>query len=173
MITPEVELFLHSVAELAAQKVFNMVPVKRKNGNQYKLIERVLYQYNDLRHYVDDEESYIEMYLSGDKPRKSKDIVTFSGVMNISMTEKLHATREKARVNLELTKIFMRRIEIAFERLDPEQMDILNSLYLLKNEKIEAIAERLNYDKTTVWRKKRKAVEKFGIYFLGALSLQF
>ena len=167
----EIQTYLNEVAEMAASKVVKKKMTNRPGTNYYKLTEKLLYQYNDLRIYIEDEEWYIENYLSDTKPRKSKDIVVFATGKSESVVESTEFMRQKAKDSLELTKQFMSRIDKSLERLDSEQVDIIHSLMFLKQEKVNEVANRLHCDTTTLWRKKKKAIEKMSLFLFGSLAI--
>ena len=169
--TTEIQNYLNEVAELAASKAVKKKLINRPGTNYYKLTEKLLYQYNDLRSYIEDEEWYIESYLSEIKPRKSKDIVVFSSARTESVVESTEMMRQKAKDSLELTKQFMARIDKALERLDPEQADIIHALIFLKNEKAQEVADRLHCDITTVRRKRNKSIEKMSLFLFGSVAI--
>jgi hypothetical protein len=170
-ISNEIQIYLNEVADLAASKAVQKKRVVKSTVDYYKLTEKVLYQYNDLKSYIEDEEWYILNYLSETKPGRSKDIVIFSSRKSESVVECAEAMRQKAKDSLELTRQFMARIDKALERLEPEQIDIINAMLFEKKENAINIAERIHCDTATLYRKKKKAIEKISLFLFGALVI--
>lgn len=172
-ISNDVMKLLQEVAEMAAVKATRKKQIARPGINYFKLTEKLLYQLQDLKYYLADEETYIENYLSEDKPRKSKDIVCFSSSNHgDSVVEVAENMRQKAVDAMQLSKAFVARIEMALGRLDAKEFELIEDMYLNKIMTSEELARKYHYaDKCTLYRKRKKPIERVQLFLFGVAGM--
>ena len=172
-ISNDVMKLLQEVAEMAAVKAVRKKQNIRQGVNYFKLTEKLLYQLQDLKYYLEDEETYIENYLSEDKPRKSKDIVCYSSSSHgDSVVEVAENMRQKAVDSMELSKAFVARIEMALGRLDSKEFELIEDMYLNKTMTSEDLIKKYHYaDRTGLFKKKKKPIEKVALFLFGVASM--
>lgn len=174
-ISNEIQNLLEQIAEIAACKAVQKKQNSQEGTNYYRLTEKILYQYKDLKLYIEDEESYIEQYIDsaeGKGARKSKDIVMMSSGKSQSSVESEELIREKARENLSFTKQFLFRIDMALARLNEEQMELIKLMFFAKQINIDELTIKFNMSQPTLYRKRNRAVDKVGVFLFGAVIIK-
>jgi RinA family phage transcriptional activator len=168
-LSNDVKNMLEEIADIAVTKAMRRRSPKQ-GVNYFKLTEKVLYKYQDLKSYIDDEEAYIQNYLD-EKPRRSKDIVFFSSNKGQSQVESVELIRDRARENLRITKAFCARIDMSLKRLKVKEVAIIEELYLNKTTNADELASKMYVDRRTLFRHKKKIIERIGDLLFGSAPL--
>lgn len=170
-------------ATVSEMRINNMV---RKELTYYKRVELLLYNYENLKEAIKQKEEDIEYIDKNGLPEKSGSIVVYSTVGGVSKEDRyLELTISAALLSpspvskedryLELKERYIRekieterdlkRIDNALDKIrDDKYFDIIQLKYLNKEEdKLntdEEIAERINKERRTIIRNRKRLINK-------------
>lgn len=145
--------------------------VNKRKFNYYKMTERRLYAYSTLKlnivNYMKDLED-----IKHESFERSKDFVTFlsnSGSKMQTDIETLRAAKTleiKRKMHIDQSEI--KEVDRALETIANEEYKDIIGLYYFENKSQEEIAQELHCVETTVWRQRKRLVDKLAIILYGA-----
>lgn len=149
-------------ATVSEMRINNMV---RKELTYYKRVELLLYNYENLKEAIKQKEEDIEYIDKNGLPEKSGSIVVYSTVGGVSKEDRYLELKERyIREKIE-TERDLKRIDNALDKIrDDKYFDIIQLKYLNKEEdKLntdEEIAERINKERRTIIRNRKRLINK-------------
>ena len=148
-------------ATIAEMRVNNMV---RKELTYYKRVELLLYNYENLKEAIKQKEEDIEYIDKNGLPESSKSIVVYSSAGGVSKEDRYLELKEKyIREKIE-TERDLKRIDNALDKIRKDKyFNIIQLKYLNKEDKIntdEEIAERINKERRTIVRNRKRLINK-------------
>lgn len=149
-------------ATVSEMRINNMV---RKELTYYKRVELLLYNYENLKEAIKQKEEDIEYIDKNGLPEKSGSIVVYSTVGGASKEDRYLELKERyIREKIE-TERDLKRIDNALDKIrDDKYFDIIQLKYLNKEEdKLntdEEIAERINKERRTIIRNRKRLINK-------------
>lgn len=137
----------------------------KKEMNYYKKVELLLYNYQNLKEAVQQKDEDIEMLDRYGLSKKSKSVVIYSPSTADPEGDRLLELREKYKREKQETLRDIERIDNALNKIKKDHyFDIIRLKYLEaehgKAITDEEIAEKLNRDRTTVIRNKKRLINK-------------
>ena len=149
-------------ATVSEMRINNMV---RKELTYYKRVELLLYNYENLKEAIKQKEEDIEYIDKNGLPEKSGSIVVYSTVGGVSKEDRYLELKERyIRKKIEAERD-LKRIDNALDKIrDDKYFDIIQLKYLNKEEdKLntdEEIAERINKERRTIIRNRKRLINK-------------
>ena len=149
-------------ATVSEMRINNMV---RKELTYYKRVELLLYNYENLKEAIKQKEEDIEYIDKNGLPEKSGSIVVYSTVGGVIKEYRYLELKERyIREKIE-TERDLKRIDNALDKIrDDKYFDIIQLKYLNKEEdKLntdEEIAERINKERRTIIRNRKRLINK-------------
>ena len=149
-------------ATVSEMRINNMV---RKELTYYKRVELLLYNYENLKEAIKQKEEDIEYIDKNGLPEKSGSIVVYSTVGGVRKEDRYLELKERyIREKIE-TERDLKRIDNALDKIrDDKYFDIIQLKYLNKEEdKLntdEEIAERINKERRTIIRNRKRLINK-------------
>ena len=149
-------------ATVSEMRINNMV---RKELTYYKRVELLLYNYENLKEAIKQKEEDIEYIDKNGLPEKSGSIVVYSTVGGVSKEDRYLELKERyIREKIE-TERDLKRIDNALDKIrDDKYFNIIQLKYLNKEEdKLntdEEIAERINKERRTIIRNRKRLINK-------------
>ena len=152
------------IADKVIEKLNNSNKIKIEMP-YYKRVELLLYNYENLKEAVKQKEEAIKELEIYGLPEKSKSIVMYSSVGGNSQADRYAELKEKYRIEKMETERTLKRIDNALAEIRKDKyFDIIQYKYLnIDEEKIrtnEELAEKLNKDRKTVMRNKKRLINK-------------
>lgn len=154
-------------ATVAEMRVNNMV---KRELTYYKRVELILYNYENLKSAIKQKEEDIEYIDKHGLPERSKSIVMYSSAGGVSKEDRYVELKEKyLREKIE-TERDLKRIENALDKIRKDKyFSIIKLKYLNKeHEKVatdEALAEKLERDRKTIVRNKKRLINQLVTIF--------
>lgn len=146
---------------------------KAQEVNYYKKTERLLYAYPALKEIIKSTYIDIEDLIAQGVQSCSKDIVKMPKVnegvkkdLDDVLLERIEAKRD----NLKYTEFDVKWIEKAFEKITPDEMDLIEMKYF-SNMTLSDIAEKLYCSDSTVKRVRKKVITKLSMYLFGSIAI--
>lgn len=149
-------------ATVSEMRIKNMV---RKELTYYKRVELLLYNYENLKEAIKQKEEDIEYIDKNGLPEKSGSIVVYSTVGGVSKEDRYLELKERyIREKIE-TERDLKRIDNALDKIKNDKyFDIIQLKYLNKeDDKLntdEEIAERINKERRTIIRNRKRLINK-------------
>lgn len=149
-------------ATVSEMRINNMV---RKELTYYKRVELLLYNYENLKEAIKQKEEDIEYIDKNGLPEKSGSIVVYSTVGGVSKEDRYLELKERyIREKIE-TERDLKRIDNALDKIKNDKyFDIIQLKYLNKeDDKLntdEEIAERINKERRTIIRNRKRLINK-------------
>lgn len=149
-------------ATISEMRINNMV---RKELTYYKRVELLLYNYENLKEAIKQKEEDIEYIDKNGLPESSKSIVVYSSAGGVSKEDRYLELKEKyIREKIE-TERDLKRIDNALDKIKNDKyFDIIQLKYLNKeDDKLntdEEIAERINKERRTIIRNRKRLINK-------------
>lgn len=172
IINENVRKTIEKTIESKSIDIADKVIEKLNNSNKikiempyYKRVELLLYNYENLKEAVKQKEEAIKELEIYGLPEKSKSIVMYSSVGGKSQSDRYAELKEKYRIEKMETERTLKRIDNALAEIRKDKyFDIIQYKYLnIDEEKIstnEELAEKLNKDRKTVMRNKKRLINK-------------
>ena len=171
ILTPEVQAAINAAVKAGLQA--GRIQGTRLTDDPYKATERRLYAYTALKEKIlADNEKIIRLRTEG-TPERSLGIVRFSRPgYRVSPGEMVDAMVANIAANIVADTQEVEEIDAALSAIEgDEYADIIPWLYFL-NMDIEEISEQLNCDKTTVFRNRKRLVNRISVRLYGADALR-
>lgn len=149
-------------ATISEMRINNMV---RKELTYYKRVELLLYNYENLKEAIKQKEEDIEYIDKNGLPESSKSIVVYSSAGGVSKEDRYLELKEKyIREKIE-TERDSKRIDNELDKIKNDKyFDIIQLKYLNKeDDKLntdEEIAERINKERRTIIRNRKRLINK-------------
>lgn len=163
-IEKTIEMKSLDIAEKVIERLNNSNKIKQEMP-YYKRVELLLYNYENLKEAVRQKEEAIEELDIYGLPEKSKSIVMYSSAVGNTQADRYAELKEKYRIEKMETERTLKRIDNALAEIRKDKyFDIIQYKYLnIDEEKIntnEELAEKLNKDRKTVMRNKKRLINK-------------
>ncbi|MBS6504383.1 MAG: hypothetical protein KH415_22735 [Clostridium sp.] len=163
-IEKTIEMKSLDIAEKVIERLNNSNKLKQEMP-YYKRVELLLYNYENLKEAVRQKEEAINELEVYGLPEKSKSIVMYSSSGGNSQADRYAELKEKYRIEKMETERTLKRIDNALAEIRKDKyFDIIQYKYLnIDEEKIrtnEELAEKLNKDRKTVMRNKKRLINK-------------
>lgn len=153
--------------EVIAEKVVNKLKSNNqvKEVNYYRLVERLLYNYNNLIDAIDDKEEAIKDLKEYGVKSKSKSITVYGGSSGNSEEDRYFNLMYKYKLQKLETEREAKRIENALNKIKTDKYyKIIELKYLVDDkDKIktdEALAEELKKDRSTITRNRKRIMNR-------------
>ena len=156
-------------------KAEHKIKINDQELSPYKLTEKTLYEYNDIKKFIENCKLDIEDLKKCGLPQKSKSIVFMPSGCRVSSTDMLDAKIQDLEYKIKVNENELKKIDKALNTIkDDEYYNIIELKYLNKDKRLndDEIAAKLYCDRSTICRNRNRLVLKMAviIYGMDALS---
>lgn len=145
--------------------------VAKLKVNYYKMTERRLYAYSTLKVNIENYKKDLED-IKVESFERSKDFVTFMSNSGTKMQTDIETLREAKTLEIKrkmhIDECEIKEVDRALDAIANEEYKDIIKLYYFESKPQEEIAKLLHCVETTVWRQRKRLVDKLTIILYGA-----